>query len=71
MTVCDKESGTQAEYAIHPPYSHVEEELFSPQSNAVHEARPTKLRRVESSLLHRRLGHRSIAVLLNASEHSL
>ena len=69
LTVCDATSGECEQYSVKPPYASTQQELQTPQVFG-HEASPADVipqKYIESSLLHRRMGHRSIPVLLHAS----
>ena len=76
MTVCNHDTNKCFEFIITPPYAPTQEELHSLEIN-MHDAYPATAsktkskRRVNSSLLHRRMGHRSLPVLMNASKNDL
>ena len=76
LTVCNHTTEECFEFIVTPPYASTQEDLHDMQAN-YHDAFPTvarkpkSKRRVESSLLHKRMGHRSLPVLMNASEHDL
>ena len=68
LTVCDAITGECMDYAVKPPY--FAEDLHTPEAHQSGQA-ALVLQGVELSLLHRRLGHRSLPALVNASDHEL
>ena len=54
-------------YKVNPPYSETDEDDGILQAHTVR----VKRKLVDSTTLHRRLGHRSIPILLHASENNL
>ena len=67
LSVHDKVSNRTKIYRVNPPYS----DQVNEDQQA--EAYPAKVKRrlVDSNILHRRLGYRSIPILLHASENNL
>ena len=82
LSVHDSTNDNMLQFSVKPPYATTLEELHVP--DASQEASPTEaftmegtdqkpksMNRVESTLLHKRLGHTSIPALANASHHEV
>ena len=74
LTVCNQDTDECFDFAVRPPYMSSYQQLHEPQAYSIQAASPVnekKKKRIDSSLLHRRLGHRSLPVLLHASDNEL
>ena len=67
MSVYDPTTDKTVKYNVVPPYS--DDDLYTPSANPT--SAEIKRSYIDSSLLHRRMGHRSVPVLLHASQNNL